>query len=452
MIKSFDQEFGAGIQHNREHFVANAPAASQIYYGWKIVAAILFILTFTSGLGFYNHAVYLNALATRPDFDVQSASIAVSVFFFSGGIGGVIVARFLQHYDPRLCITTGAIIAWLSLSSLALVSTLWQLILVYACLGIGFAASALIPATTLVTRWFRYRRARALSIASTGLSLGGVVLTPLCVLLVERLGFTTAAPVIGAMYLFGVVPATWLWLRPSPESMGLVAPGSSASTAPVLQAASAALPGTESALPPAATQDMHEGISFREARRGRFFWSVSVGYVFLMLAQVGGIAHQYGLARELLSEAQTALAVAILPVASIIGRLLGGWVVDQFSIRNFAIGMMVLQALSLSLLAGGFNVVSLCIGLAIFGATVGNLLMLQPLIIAEAFGTREYARIFSISNLMTSWGTATGPALLGLVYANSGHHYAMPYLVAAAAGALGMAIFLLGGKIPNPHH
>lgn len=431
--------------------MSNDPATSQIYYGWKIVGAILFILTFTSGLGFYNHAVYLNALATRPDFDVQSASFAVSVFFFSGGISGVFVAKVLQQHDPRVCITTGAVIAWLSLSALALVTALWQLIIVYAFLGMGFAASALIPATTLVTRWFKHRRARALSIASTGLSLGGVILTPLCVLLVETVEFSTAAPIIGAMYLFGVVPVTWIWLRPSPEAMGLVAPGTNSSTAPALQAASATLPGGEVALSADGAAVPSDGVTFREARCGRFFWGVSVGYVFLMLAQVGGIAHQYGLARELLSEAQTALAVAILPVASIIGRLAGGWVVDQFSIRNFAIGMMVLQAVSLCLLAGGFNPVTLCLGLAIFGATVGNLLMLQPLIIAEAFGVREYARIFSYSNLMTSWGTAAGPALLGVVYGSSGNHYAMPYLVAAAAGALGLSIFLIGGKLPGQH-
>lgn len=422
-------------------------AASQIYYGWKIVAAILFILTFTSGLGFYNHAIYLNALATQPAFDVQSASFAVSVFFLSGGISGLFVARIVQDYDVRLCITGGAVIASLSLSALALVTTIWQLILVYTFLGIGFAASALIPATTLVTRWFQQKRARALSIASTGLSLGGVVLTPLCVLIVDRVGFSMAAPIIGLLYLLGVVPATWLWLRPSPESMGLMAAGSSLKAVTTISNTATVMPAADIGVTPGLVTSRADGLSFREARQGRFFWCASFAYIFLMLAQVGGIAHQYGLARELLSESQTALAVAILPVASIVGRLLGGWIVDQMSIRVFAIFMMVLQTLSLALLSSGFNVVSLCIGLAIFGATVGNLLMLQPLIIAEAFGVRDYARIFSVSNLMTSWGTATGPALLGVVYTGSGNHYLVPYLVAASAGLLGLLIFIAGGKL-----
>lgn len=422
-------------------------SASQIYYGWRIVAAILFILTFSSGLGFYNHAIYLNALATQPAFDVQSASFAVSIFFLSGGISGLFIAKMVHEYDVRVCITVGAVIAWLALSVLALVTTLWQLFVVYTFLGIGYAASGLIPATTLVTRWFEQKRARALSIASTGLSLGGVVLTPLCVLIVDTFGFAVASPIIGAMYLLGVVPATWLWLRPSPEYMGMVAAGNNPRTTVSTPEVPVAENASEIPLNKPDTSFKNEGLTFKQARKVRFFWCVSFAYVFLMLAQVGGIAHQFGLARELLTESQTALAVAILPIASIIGRLLGGWIVDQMSIRVFAIGMMILQAVSLTLLAGGFNVASLCAGLAIFGATVGNLLMLQPLIIAEAFGVRDYPRIFSVSNLMTSWGTAAGPALLGVVYAGTGNQYSTPYLIAAGAGLLGLLIFLAGGKM-----
>jgi len=410
----------------------------EVYYGWKIVAALLFLLTFTSGLSFYNHAIYLNALATQSNFDVSTASAAVSIFFLTGGVMGLFVARWVQEYDPRICITAGAIISFLSLSLLAYVSTVWQLFLVYAFFGTGFSASSLIPATTLVTKWFHRRRAIALSVASTGLSLGGVILTPLSAVMVESLGFEIAAPLIGVMFLVGVVPVAWMYLRVSPESMGLHVDGD--------------IPENfEENVTSDPSHIIEDGITFKEARRGKFFWGVSLAYIFLMAAQVGGIAHQYGLARELLTEAETAIAVAILPVFSIIGRLIGGWIVDRMSIRKFAISMMILQAASLSLLAGGFSVFTLCLGLAAFGASVGNLLMLQPLLIADAFGVKDYARIFSVSNLMSSWGTAMGPGVLGFVYATSSSLYQLPYFAASAAGALGIVLFLMGGKIVRSH-
>lgn len=413
-----------------------AASKQPMYYGWKIVFAIMVQLTFNSGLSFYNNAIYLNAIAAKPAFDVQSASLAVSVFFFSAGITGLFVARWVQAMDPRITISVGSVVAALALSSLPFVTNLGQLYLVYALFGAGFSASGLIPATTLVTRWFRRRRAMALSIASTGLSLGGVILTPLCVLLVERLGFEMAAPMMGVMFVLGVVPVTLIWLRSEPGSMGLVIDGDTVGDDELNN-----VPGSSHA---------HEGgMSFAVALQGRFFWSVSLAYVFLMLAQVGGIAHQYGLAREQLDEAQTAMVVAILPIASIIGRLVGGWLVDRMSIRLFSIGMMIMQAMSLSMLAGGFSVLTLCVGLFLFGATVGNLLMLQPLILAEAFGVREYARIFSVSNLMSSLGTSIGPALLGLAYAMSNNLYTVPYAAAAAAGAIGLMLFLTGGRIEH---
>ena len=141
---------------------------SPLFYGWKIVFAILAQLTITSGLSFYNHAIYLTELAANPNFDVQTASFAVSLFLLSGGITGLWVAKWVQDYDPKICISAGAIISGFALSSLAFVQEIWQLYLAFIFFGAGFSASALIPATTLVTRWFHRKRAMALSIASTG--------------------------------------------------------------------------------------------------------------------------------------------------------------------------------------------------------------------------------------------------------------------------------------------
>ncbi len=405
-----------------------ANETTDIYYGWKIVAAIMFILTFASGLSFYNHPVYLNELASRDDFDLGTASFAVSLFFLSGGVSGLVVGKWVERVDPRYCISFGALISAVALSCIAYVETVGQLYVVYIFFGAGFSASSLIPATTIVARWFRKKRAMALSIASTGLSLGGVILTPLTIMLVDELGFKTVAPMMGFLYLAGVIPVAWIWLRKSPESMGLKVDGG-------LLDKEEADSGAED-----------DGLSFAAVRRMKNFWGISTGYIFLMMAQVGGIAHQYGLSRELLSEEETAIAVAILPITSIIGRLAGGWVIDRMSIRVFAICIMILQVLSLCMLGFGASIFTLCVGLALFGATVGNLLMLQPLLIADAFGLKDYSRIFSMANLMSSCGTAVGPALLGYFAVINAGDYTWPYAIAAAAGASGLVLFLLGGR------
>lgn len=417
-----------------------ASKAEGVYYGWKIVFALLGILTFSSGLSFYNHSVYLNALAANPAFDIRTTSFAVSIFFLSGGFAGLMVAKLVQDHDPRLPICLGAVIAGISLCLFPRIQSVWQLYLTYALFGVGFAGSALIPASTLVTRWFKKKRAIALSIASTGLSLGGVVVTPASVLMVSSFGFDTAAPMLGLLYVVGVVPASLMFLRPSPESMGLVIDGVDED-----------LTSQPKGATNASISSYEDGLSFKVARKVRFFWGIACAYIFLMMAQVGGISHQYGLVKEQLNEAETAIAVAIIPVASIIGRLLGGWLVGHMPIRLFAIVMMAIQAVSLAVLALGLGEIALFVGLALFGSSVGNLLMLQPLLIADAFGLKDYARIFSFCNLLSSWGTAIGPALLGFAYTFNGNLYSLPYWLASAAGALGLALFLAGGKWQHRH-
>jgi MFS family permease len=237
-------------------------------------------LTFSSGLSFYNHAIYLNALAANPNFDVQTASFAVSIFFLSGGITGLWVAKWVQDYDPRICISAGAIISGIALSSLAFVQQVWQLYIAFIFFGIGFSASSLIPATTLVTRWFRRRRAMALSIASTGLSLGGVLLTPLCVLMVESLGFEMAAPLMGLLYVVGVIPIAWIWLRASPESMGLSVDG--VDQEPEVSVSEDA----DSKASSTSTDSTFDGITFKQARGTRFFWGITIGSSWRYCASV----------------------------------------------------------------------------------------------------------------------------------------------------------------------
>ena len=53
---------------------------------------------------------------------------------------------------------------------------------------------------------------------------------------------------------------------------------------------------------------------------------------------------------------------------------------------------------------------------AFFGFTVGNILMSQPLLVASAFGVRDFPRILSVHQLAMNGGVALGPVAIGLMY------------------------------------
>ena len=60
--------------------------------------------------------------------------------------------------------------------------------------------------------------------------------------------------------------------------------------------------------------------------------------------------------------------------------------------------------------------------------------MMHPLLLAERFGTRDYGRIYSTSQMVTVLGVAGCPALIGLLYEMSGG-YQLPFFVVSASDA-----------------
>lgn len=179
-----------------------------------MVAALFAILTLGSGFGFYNLSVYMNALANEQGFSIAQLSFAISLFFLMGGIFGVVVARLIEQFDVRWVMTAGAIISGIALVLAGFARSETELLGVYALFGMGNSGVSLVPMSTLVTRWFPgANRSMALATASTGLSLGGVVVTPICVALIERNGVQPSLIQFGWIYALLLLPIIWVFIR-----------------------------------------------------------------------------------------------------------------------------------------------------------------------------------------------------------------------------------------------
>jgi MFS family permease len=396
----------------------------RIFYGWYVVAAVFVITTTTSGLAFYNLSILLAAFVAEQGFPVSLASSATAVFFVAGGVGGMIAGRLVDRIDARAVIVVAASIGALALASAGLLRELWQLYAFHVVFGLCHGASGLVPVTTVVARWFSVRRALAFSIASTGLSFGGILVAPFVALAVERLGLAGAAPWLGLALFLGIVPVTVIVLRPSPGALGLEPDG----VLPADRGTSAPQPA----------------VAFAEAIRSRYFYAVSLAYLFLLGAQVGGIAHFYRLASTRTGVATAALALSVLAGSSTIGRLAGGWIMLKVPPLPFALALMLMQAVGLALLAVAEDPTQILIGTVAFGVTMGNSLMMHPLLLAERFGTRDYGRIYSTSQLVTVLGVASCPALIGVLY-ETADGYAVPFLAATGVTLVGFAVLGLSG-------
>jgi len=357
--------------------------------------------------------------------------LATTLFFVVGGVMGVFVARWIAKWDVRIVIVGGGVVGGLALAVLGRVDRQWQLFVVYAVFAAGWAAAGLVPATTVVTRWFHTRRSVALSVASTGLSVGGILITPFAKQLLDSRGLAAGMPWLGLLFVVGIVPAAWFLVRPDPEVEGWAPDG-------VRRSAGEVVP------PPT-------GTAFADAVRSRFFVCVTIGYLFAFGAQVGGIQQIVKLVEDRTDARTAQFALTTIAATSVVARLVGGRVVQLVPMMRFTVALAVLQGAALALLGFASATWLIFAAIVMFGATIGNILMLQPLLIAERFGVREYPRIFGRSQLFTVVGTAGGPFLIGALYDVAGS-YRVPYVVAACCSLAGAFVLSLGGPATVARH
>ena len=392
--------------------------------GRWVLGACFTLLTFSSGLGFYGLAVYLQAFSSERQWSVSSISLATTLFFLVGGISGVWIAKFIAKHDVRIMVLGGACLATIALFSMRFVEHRWQLFAVYIFYALGWSASGMGPITTVVTRWFHVRRAGALAIASTGLSMGGIVVTPFIKWILDSQGIHNGSPWLALIWFCGTVPVTLFLLRAFPQPYGWLPDGERAE--------------------PGQVGDI-SGTPLNEAVRTKFFRAVAIGYIFALGAQVGGALQLVKLVEERTDRSTATLATIILSSMSIISRFVAGRIIPRVDMTKFTVGLAIVQGLSLASMALNESRIGLLLSIALFGVTIGNMVMMQSLLIAERFGVRDYPRIAARSGLISFSGTALGPLLLGWLYDVAGG-YRSSYLAAAACSLIGATMFSFAGS------
>ena len=400
---------------------------SRISRGWLVVAGLFTILTTSAGLGFYGLSVYLSALNRTRGFSVSSMSAATAVYFIVSGIAGVFIARLLRTVDPRPIVIVGALTAAGALVMLGRVTELWQVYLVYGVFGAGYAGTALIVSTTLVARWFDTKRAVALSVASTGLSFGGIALTPVARHLLKSLPIERATSWIAVLYLVGVIPACVIFLRPDPTRYGLGPDGIR------LELAAS---GSGEVVRPVVT-----GMTYDDAIRSAAFVAITFGFLCALGAQVGAIAQLDKLAHErIAADGPASRILSIIAGCSVVGRLSSSLILPKLGNRTFTFVVLSLQSVALAVLAFAKGTVPVTVAAVLFGLMVGNVLLLHPLLLATSFGVKDYPRIYGRSQFFTTIGVASGPFLYGFLRDHAGG-YRTSYVFGASLSAIGLVLF-----------
>lgn len=357
-----------------------------LFYGWVIVGVMAATGALSMALGSLNFGLFIRPMGDelgvgRSVFGWAQTSRQVASAATSPLVGWV-----LDRFGSRWLLALAAGITGLSLVGMAHVSHAWQMVALFAAMGlVGMSGPGALVTSVPVAKWFVRKRGRALALMSLGIPVGGVVFLPLTQTLIDTLGWRNAWIVLAVIGAGVIIPLSLMLLRRQPEDMGLGPDGDSPAVRPQR------LGGAS----PTAPQALEDGEwSLREALRSATFWRLVAVFSIVMLATSTVGLHRIphftdrGLEPRLVSYA-TALDAAMAGLSTFAMGLL----VERAASRWLGSLAFVLLGLATYLTIAANSAPLLFLAMGTFGVGVGGFLMLQNYIWAEYFGRRNLGSI-----------------------------------------------------------
>jgi MFS family permease len=404
---------------------------SRVFYGWWVTLGCGLVVFVGVGIGFYVLPLFLGPLQEQRGWSNAEVSGATGLYFTVSGLTSAAIGRAVDRGDPRRYMVVGTVLLGLSLAVVGHVRSLWQLYLVYPVMAAAFAMAANLPTNSILTRWWITRRGRAMSVAFSFVSLGGALFAPLGRRLLDSGGLELAAPVLGGVVVAVALPVILFVLVSDPGQLGLEPDDG--------------LPAPAGSAP---AGDQRRPWTRAEAARTGAFWAILVGFLLVLVCQVGFLTHQVAFLETRFSASIAALAVSVTALGSAAARIIVGGFADRVEKRRLTVGLVLLQATAvLGLQATSNHAVNLALVL-VFGFTMGNIFMMQALLVGEIYGITSFATVYGMTAAAGQTASGLGPILVGGLEEATGG-YRVPFLLTAGLTVLG-AVVLSQAKAPAP--
>jgi OFA family oxalate/formate antiporter-like MFS transporter len=370
----------------------------KFFYGWYIV-----------GTGFLTNIASAFALASTLGIFLKPLTVELEIsrgvfsLLRSGeGIIGALIAPFVgtlvDRHGGRWLIAIGTMIVAAGYLVLGHVETFTQFAVVrltFVTLGDAMMGSMVV--NIIIAQWFFRRRGRALAISSMGIGFAKVCMPIVAASLILWLGWRQTWMVFGFVTLvLGIVPSL-LFIKRSPETMGLLPDGIEQPTF----ADDSTVKPDYSATYLISNQDLEW--SRGEAIRTGTFWLLVITF---------GIA----------SVGVTGLNLHVYPYVSDRG----------YPPVIAAMLRFVIQAIGLGLATLTTNLFCLYAGFFLYGIGLGGNMVLPEILWANYFGRRSLGRVRGLGLLISQALAASGPPFFGFLF-DFTHGYGLSFAIFGAA-------------------
>jgi MFS family permease len=412
----------------------------QKFYGWNLVA-VLFCLDFINmGFPYYGGSVIINDFMTRDiHMSASTRGLGFTLLNIFVGVAAIPAAICIVKIGLRATFVLGSVIVCLGALYMALFAktALGYLIVFGVVIGTGIIFATLVPAFTAVARWFRKYRGRAMGIAVSASGFAGLA-APLLGKVIRahgnnwRMGWLIVA---GAVVVAGIL--AFLFVKESPESMGQTVDG----IPPEQQSLASRTDALATKHPWTAGQAYGTAAYWLIALAG----IVSTFPFFLFVAHWTRRLIGVGFAA---SDAE--LALGFLTVGTLLGRWLGGILMDYMNARvAFVLGLAVYFVGSYLAIAAMPGAVWMAYLAALLnGAAYGWAFTCVGTMTAHYYGPAAFPKLYGTMTLLISVLASPAGLVGGWVF-DAYKSYTPAFELNALLAAVGI-VAILFAAMPKP--
>lgn len=351
-------------------------------------------------------------LPLSEEFGWKRAQVAsvYSAFLVVTGLAAPLTGMLIDRWGPRVVYPMGVVLLASSCLLSSRLNQLWQFQVVVGLLaGMGVSMLGMVPASMLISRWFRNRMSTAMGVAYAGFGTGTIVVVPLAQRSIELFGWRDTYQSMGMATLVALPLLLLLPWRKMVEIGPRPAPGRRPEAG-------------------AGSGKAADGSLLRHALRTRAYWQIVVLFsftslnTFSVITQVVPFWVQSGL-----SPLEAAAAFGTAGMLSIFGIMTAGWAGDRFGYRATVTVTFVSTFLGIaSLIVFSFTRAPWLVVAFIvcFGLAQGARGPIVSSLAASHFGGPGFATIYGTMFAWMSVAGAVGTFIAGFLYDFTGGYRA----------------------------
>jgi MFS family permease len=378
---------------------------SRIFYGWRMVGLVSAIRIVGGGLHQFGFTVFFLPISQDLGLSRAATSLAFSLSRAQGAIEAPLVGYLIDRYGPRPILVTAVFLAGVGYILLSWVNSYTSFMIVYlGVICLAFVAGFIHSPMVVANSWFIRQRARAMTVVSAAVPIGGALISPLLAIGVTSIGWRWAAFASGCIFLLVCLPLSFQ-LKRSPESMGLLPDGDVA-------------PADKGAISSADTTNKkaHADLTSRQAMKTWVFWVLVVSMTARVTCYSAATVHFVPLmVWKGLSEGSAASLLGAFAFANLVAHFVLGWIADRVNKPKLLAACQLLPALSVPPLLWDLGYWQLWFFTIVFTLLDASFPIVWATV-GDFFGRRHFATVRGSMSFFYMWGSFAGPVLAGAIY------------------------------------